>query len=156
MKISKAAGDLLLATPETSPTLRRLSQVLPPGTKTVELGLAAYILIQHNEISLPLGAVQFLSTAVDYGNINPALTLASVVVTDITGRIAMALLERILKPIIEAQKEAVWEQAEEKFAAEKIAALQQQAQDEAEKFEAWKQRQIQAGAVFVDDIEEPL
>ena len=152
MKISKVAGDLLLATPETSPTLRRLSQVLPPGTKTIELGLAAYILIRHNDVSLPLGTVQFLSTAVEYANINPALTLASVVVTDITGRIAMALLERILKPIIEAQKVAVWEKAE----AEKKAALQQQAEAEAEKFAAWKQKQTEAGVVFVDDLDEPV
>ena len=101
--------------------------------------MAVATLLRHTELG-QLGhllvATNFLDKSVSATHIDPAVTLAVLAITHIGGNRIIALLEILMKPLLDAQREAGREEGE--------AAAKAQ-------FEAWKARQRAAGVEFVDD-----
>lgn len=97
--------------------------------------MAVATLLRHTELG-QLGqlliATNFLDKSVSATHIDPAVTLAVLAITHIGGNRAMALLEILMKPLLDAQREAGREEAKAEF-------------------EAWKARQRAAGVKFADD-----
>lgn len=148
MNIAKTIGDAILASNETSGARRILSRTLPPATKAAETILAATVVITWIEFPDLGPAAAAITTAADYANINPEISLAITILAHSGGKAAMHLLETILKPIIRAQREDAWQQGEARGEA------RGEAQAEA-RFQAWKERQEAAGVQFIEDPEEP-
>ena len=101
--------------------------------------MAVATLLRHTELG-QLGqlliATNFLDKSVSATHIDPAVTLAVLAITHIGGNRAMALLEILMKPLLDAQREAGREEGEATAKA---------------RFEAWKARQRAAGVKFADD-----
>ena len=103
--------------------------------------MAVATLLRHTELrqieNLSVTA-KLLDDFVSATNIDPAVTLAALVIAHIGGNRIMALLEILMKPLLDAQREAGREEAEAEF-------------------EKWKAKQRAAGAQFVDDdsVESP-
>lgn len=101
--------------------------------------MAVATLLRHTDLG-QLGqllvATNLLDRAVSATHIDPAVTLAVLAISHIGGNRIMALLEILMKPLLDAQREAGREEAEAQF-------------------EVWKSRQRAAGAVFLDDDELP-
>ena len=199
MNLAKTAGDTILKSPEPSGIPRFVNIVLPRMIMTAEAVLCILAGAEYWEIQLP-AALRTAATAAGYAKIDPVPALILTAATHIAGRVIMTILERLFKPLIEAQTQAVIEQtrAEEQAQAQAVveqtraeeqaqaqaaveqtraeeqaqaqAAVEQtraeeQAQAQAAveqtraeeqarfdlEFQAWKKRQIDAGATLVDD-----
>ena len=77
-------------------------------------------------------AANLLDKSVSATHIDPAVILAVLAITHIGGNRIMALLETLLKPLLDAQREAGRSESNAEF-------------------EEWKKRQRAAGVEFVDD-----
>ena len=117
--------------------------------------MAVATLLRHTELG-QLGqllvATNLLDKAVSATHIDPAVTLAVLAITRIGGNRIMALLEILMRPLLDAQLEAGIELGRKEGKEEGEAQGRSQANAE---FEAWKERQRAAGAVFFDDDELP-
>ena len=125
--------------------------------------MAVATLLRHTELG-QLGqllvATNLLDKAVSATHIDPAVTLAVLAITHIGGNRIMALLEILMKPLLDAQLEAGIElgrkEGKEEGREEGREAGEAQGRSQANaEFEAWKERQRAAGAVFFDDDELP-
>ena len=139
MDLAKAIGDLAADPPEPFTPRWWYARTVPPVVKAAELVFAAAVISSHPDLPVPSAVAGTLSALAGYANINPKLALAATVAAHAGGICAMTLLERLLKPIIVAQRKAALEQG--------IAEGEQRAQA---RFEAWKQRQADAGVTFAD------
>ena len=105
--------------------------------------MAVATLLRHTELG-QLGhllvAANILDRAVTTTHIDPAVTLAVLAISHIGGNRIMALLEILMKPLLDAQLEAGIEIGKQEGKAEVT-----------KEFEAWKERQRAAGVEFVDD-----
>ena len=105
--------------------------------------MAVATLLRHTELG-QLGhllvAANILDRAVTTTHIDPAVTLAVLAISHIGGNRIMALLEILMKPLLDAQREAGREEGQ--------AAAKAQ-------FEAWKARQRAAGIQFSEEEDEP-
>lgn len=101
--------------------------------------MAVATLLRHTELrqieNLSV-TTKLLDDFVSATHIDPAVTLAALVIAHIGGNRIMALLEILMKPLLDAQLEKGREEASAEF-------------------EEWKKRQIAAGVEFVDDDDEP-
>lgn len=97
-----------------------------------------------------LVVASFLDRTVTATQIDPAVTLAVLAITHIGGNRIMALLEIVLKPLLDAQLEAGIELGKQEGRAEGEARAKAAAKAQ---FEAWKERQRAAGVEFVDDAD---
>lgn len=101
--------------------------------------MAVATLLRHTELG-QLGhllvAANILDRAVTTTHIDPAVTLAVLAISHIGGNRIMALLEILMKPLLDAQREAGREEAKAEF-------------------EAWKARQRAAGVRFSEEEDEP-
>ena len=113
--------------------------------------MAVATLLRHTELG-QLGqllvAANFLDRIVSATHIDPAVTLAALAITHIGGNRIMALLEILMRPLLNAQREAGIEIGREEGKAE--GEVQGRSRANAE-FEVWKERQRAAGVEFVDD-----
>lgn len=103
---------------------------------------AVATLLRHTELRQVenlLTTAKLLDNFVSATHIDPAVTLAVLAITHIGGNRIMALLEMLMKPLLDAQLEV----GKEKGRAEAEA-----------EFEKWKAKQRAAGAQFVDDDDE--
>ena len=121
--------------------------------------MAVATLLRHTELG-QLGhllvATNFLDKSVSATHIDPAVTLAVLAITHIGGNRVMALLEILMKPLLDAQLEAGIEIGKQEGRAEGKAEGEATAKAAAKaQFEAWKERQRAAGVEFVDDGELP-
>ena len=89
-----------------------------------------------------LTTAKLLDDFVSATQIDPAVALAVLAITHIGGNRIMAILELLLKPLLDAQLEVGLKRGEAKGRAEAEA-----------EFEDWKAKQRAAGAQFVDDDE---
>ncbi len=151
MSFARALGDVIVSPPERHSPRWWVSRIVPPTVSTAEFIMAVATLLRHTELG-QLGqllvAANFLDRAVSATHIDPAVTLAALAITHIGGNRIMALLEILVKPLLDAQLEAGIEIGREEGEA------QGRSQANAE-FEAWKERQRAAGVEFVDDDDEP-
>ena len=105
--------------------------------------MAVATLLRHTELGQLerlLIAANLLDRAVSATNVDPAVTLAVLVISHIGGNRVMAILEILMKPLLDAQLEAGIEIGKKEGKAEVT-----------KEFEAWKERQRAAGVEFVDD-----
>ncbi len=101
--------------------------------------MAVATLLRHTEIGQfghLLAATNFLDRAVSATHVDPAVSLAVLAITHIGGNRIMALLEILMRPLLNAQLEAGIEIGKKEF-------------------EAWKERQRAAGVQFVEHDEQP-
>lgn len=101
--------------------------------------MAVATLLRHTdlgEFGHLLIATHFLDRAVSAMHIDPAVTLAVLVISHIGGNRIMALLEFLMKPPLDAQRAAGRSEVNAEF-------------------EEWKKRQRASGVEFVDDDDEP-
>ena len=109
--------------------------------------MAVATLLRHTELrqieNLSVTA-KLLDDFVSATNIDPAVTLAALVIAHIGGNRIMALLEILMKPLLDAQLEKGREEGEAR------GEVRGRAKAEAE-FEQWKAKQRAAGLQFVDD-----
>ncbi len=113
--------------------------------------MAVATLLRHSHLgqfSHLLAATHFLDRAVSATHLDPAVTLAVLVILHIGGNRTMALLEILMRPLLNAQREAGREEGEAAGREEGKAAATAAATAQ---FEAWKARQQAAGVQFVDD-----
>ena len=109
--------------------------------------MAVATLLRHTELGQfghLLVATNILDRAVSTTHIDPAVTLAVLVISHIGGNRTMALLEILMRPLLNAQRAAGREEGEAAGREEGEAAATAQ-------FDAWKERQRAAGVQFVDD-----
>ncbi len=112
--------------------------------------MAVATLLRHTELgqfSHLLAATHFLDRAVSATHVDPAVTLAVLAILHMGGNRTMALLENLMRPLLNAQRAAGREEGEAAGREEGTAAATAQ-------FEAWKKRQRAAGVQFVDDDEQ--
>ena len=110
--------------------------------------MAAATLLRHTDLAnvrYLLTTAAVLEKSVSATQIDPAVALAVLAITHIGGNRIMALLETLLRPLLNAQREAG-----EKIGEARGREARGKAQANAE-FEAWKARQRDAGVEFVDD-----
>ena len=133
--------------------------------------MAAATLLRHTDLAQLrhlLATAAVLDRFVSATQIDPAVALAILAIAHIGGNRIMALLETLLKPLLNAQREAgeargekigeargekIGEARGEKIGearGEKIGEARGRAEAKAE-FEAWKARQRDAGVQFEDD-----
>ncbi len=139
MSFARALGDTLVNPPARHSPRWWVSRVAPPAVTTAEFIMAVATLLRHTELG-QLGhllvAANILDRAVTTTHIDPAVTLAVLAISHIGGNRIMALLEILMKPLLDAQREAGREEAKAEF-------------------EAWKARQRAAGVRFSEEEDEP-
>ena len=143
MSLARALGDAIVNPPERHSPRWWVSRLVPPTATTAEFIMAVATLLRHTEIGQfghLLAATNFLDRAVSATHVDPAVSLAVLAITHIGGNRIMALLEILMRPLLNAQLEAGIEIGKK----EAKAVVQQE-------FEAWKERQRAAGVQFVDD-----
>ena len=135
MNIARSLGDAILNPPERYSPRWWVSRAVPPAVTTAEFAMAVATLLRHTQLrqveNLSVTA-KLLDDFVSATHIDPAVTLAVLVITHIGGNRIMALLETLMKPLLDAQREAGRSEANAEF-------------------EEWKKQQIAAGVEFVDD-----
>lgn len=135
MNIARSLGDAIVNPPERHSPRWWVSRIIPPTVTTAEFAAAVATLLRHTELRQVenlLTTARLLDNFVSYTHIDPAVMLAVLAITHIGGNRIMALLETLLKPLLDAQREKGKEEAEAEF-------------------EEWKARQRDAGVQFVDD-----
>lgn len=141
MSFARALGDAIVSPPERHSPRWWASRIVPPAVSTAEFIMAVATLLRHTELG-QLGqllvAANFLDRAVSATHVDPAVTLAALVTTHIGGNRIMALLEFLMKPLLDAQLEA---------------GIEIGRKEEKKEFETWKARQRAAGVEFIDDDE---
>ena len=155
MSFARALGDAFTNPPARHSPRWWAARIVPPAVATAEFIMAVATLLRHTELG-QLGhllvAANLLDRAVTTTHIDPAVTLAVLAISHIGGNRIMALLEILMKPLLDAQLEAGIEIGKEKG----IEIGKEEGIEESKKeFEAWKARQRAAGAVFLDDDELP-
>ena len=149
MSFARALGDAIVSAPERHSPRWWASRIVPPAVSTAEFIMAVATLLRHTELG-QLGqllvAANFLDRAVDATHVGPAVTLAVLVITHIGGRRIMALLEFLMKPLLDAQLEAGIEIGRKE-------GKEEGREEERKEFETWKARQRAAGVEFIDDDE---
>lgn len=143
MNIARSLGDAIINPPERHSPRWWVSRIIPPTVTTAEFVAAVATLLHHTELGQVenlLTTAKLLDNFVSATHIDPAVTLAVLAITHIGGNRIMALLEMLMKPLLDAQLEV----GKEKGRAEAEA-----------EFEEWKAKQRAAGAQFVDDDDEP-
>ena len=159
MSFARVLGDAIVNPPQRNSPRWWASRLVPPTVATAEFIMAVATLLRHTELG-QLGqllvATNLLDRAVSATHIDPAVTLAVLAITHIGGNRIMALLEILMRPLLDAQLEAGIElgRKEGKEEGREEGEAQGRSQANAE-FEAWKERQRAAGAVFFDDDELP-
>ena len=154
MNIARSLGDAILNPPARNSLRWWVSRTVPPAVATAEFVMAVATLLRYTDLGqlrhlLTTAAV--LDKSVSITHVDPAVTLAVLAIAHIGGNRIMALLETLLKPLLNAQRAA----------GEQIGEVRGQERGRAEanaEFEAWKQRQRDAGVDFVEDegsAEEP-
>ena len=147
MNIARSLGDAIINPPERHSPRWWVSRIIPPTVATAEFVAAVATLLRHTELRQVenlLTTAKLLDNFVSATHIDPAVTLAVLAITHIGGNRIMALLEMLMKPLLDAQMEAGMEKGKEAGRAEAEA-----------EFEEWKAKQRAAGAQFVDDDEPP-
>ena len=143
MNIARSLGDAIVSPPERYSLRWWASRITSPTVTVAEFVMAVATLLRHTDLSRVdnlLTTARLLDGFVSVTHIDPAVTLAVLVITHIGGNRIMALLETLLKPLLDAQREV----------GEQIGEARAKAKSDAE-FEAWKARQRAAGVQFVDD-----
>lgn len=143
MSFARALGDAIVNPPERHSARWWVSRIIPPTVSTAEFIMAVATLLRHTELrqlEQLLVAANFLDRTVSATHIDPAVTLAALAIAHIGGNRIMALLEFLMKPLLDAQLEAGIEIGRE---------------EEKKEFETWKARQRAAGVEFVEDDEPP-
>ena len=143
MSFARALGDAIVNPPERHSARWWVSRIVPPAAATAEFIMAVATLLRHTELGQLeqlLVAANFLDRTVSATHIDPAVTLAALAIAHIGGNRIMALLEFLMKPLLDAQLEAGIEIGRE---------------EEKKEFETWKARQRAAGVEFVEDDEPP-
>lgn len=117
--------------------------------------MAAATLLRHTDLAHMrhlLTTASILERTVSATQIDPAVALAVLALSHIGGNRIMALLETLLKPLLNAQREAGIEIGRARGRTEGAAEGEARARAEANaEFEAWKERQRNAGVHFVGD-----
>ena len=135
MNIARSLGDAIINPPERHSPRWWVSRIIPPTVATAEFVAAVATLLRHTELRQVenlLTTAKLLDNFVSATHIDPAVTLAVLAITHIGGNRIMALLEMLMKPLLDAQREKGKEEAEAEF-------------------EEWKARQRAAGVKFVED-----
>ncbi len=143
MSFARALGDAIVSPPERHSTRWWVSRIVPPTAATAEFTMAVATLLRHTELGQLgqlLAATNLLDKYVSVTHVDPAVTLAILAITHIGGNRIMALLEILMRPLLNAQLEAGIEIGKKEGKKE---------------FEAWKERQRAAGVQFVEHAEQP-
>ena len=148
MNIARSLTRAVVTPPERYSPRWWASRIVPPTATVAEFAMAVATLLRHTALGHAenlLTAARLLDDFVSVTHIDPAVTLAVLVITHIGGNRIMALLETLLKPLLEAGIEM----------GRKEGKAEGEAQGRAEanaEFEAWKAQQRSAGVQFVDDV----
>ena len=175
MNVARLIGDAIVNPPERRSPRWWVSRIVPPTAAVAEFAMAVATLLRHTDLGRTenlLTAAKLLDNVVSATHVDPAVTLAVLAISHIGGNRIMALLETLLKPLLNAQLEAGLERGEAigeargeaigeargeaigeargEAIGEARGELLGRAKAEAE-FEEWKAQQRAAGAQFVDD-----
>ena len=152
MSFARALGDAIVNPPEQHSPRWWISRITPPTVTAAEFAMAIATLLHHTNLGKVehlLVAARFLDKAASATHVDPAVTLAALALAHIGGNRIMALLENLLKPLLNAQREAGIEIGRAEGEAQGRAEGEAQGRAEANaQFEAWKASQRAAGVQF--------
>ena len=139
MKVTESLSSFLAAEPENSLTKRVLTKFLPRTTLAATAAFALASMAVEWDLPVMQAAVPWILKATEYTNADPIDGLIVSNILYIGERVAMSIVEIMLKPLLNAQLE--------KGKVEGEAAAEA-------RFQQWKERQISQGVVFADEDEE--
>ena len=147
MNVARLIGDAIISPPARRSPRWWVSRIIPPTVTAAEFVMAVATLLRHTELGQVenlLATANLLDDFVSATQIDPAVTLAILAISHIGGNRIMALLETLMKPLLDAQREV----------GEEIGEARGEARGRAKataEFEEWKAQQRSAGVEFVDD-----
>ena len=148
MNVNRQIGDFLV---DPRPkALWKVLRLLFPAATTAEILLAAAILDLGEPTIIKI--VPAAASWLDATTAQQAKILAATAISNHGGQSIMALIERLLQPLLKAQHQKGIDQGIDQGIAEGIKRGEQRS-DEA--YQEWIRRQIEAGAQLRDDIPPP-
>lgn len=143
MKVTESLSSFLAAEPENSLAKRVLTKFLPRTTLAATAAFALASMAVEWDLPVMQAAVPWILKATEYTNADPIDGLIVSNILYIGERVAMSIVEIMLKPLLNAQLRK----------GEAIGMERGEAEAEA-RFQQWKERQIAQGVVFADEDEE--
>ena len=145
MRITRAISAFITAEPETSLPKKTAFVLLPRATIGVTTLLAVTAVTADGLGPLPQQLAQTLMEHADtHDKIDTQTAINAGVCMYAVENVAMSILERLMKPLIDAGETRGIERGIEQGEARARAQAQ-------EEFEAWKQSQRRKGTQFVED-----
>ena len=152
MKISLIISETAKANPGESRIGRAIGKTAKP-TGTI-LGLS--VILQHAGVIVPTLHGKTASFLAQAGTIELELAVGAFMFTYFGGPSLMSLKEKLMKPLLDAQFDKGMEEGVQKGIQQGIQqgieqGIEQGIATASAEFEAWKEQQRAAGAVFVPD-----